>query len=62
MNNKIKYDVGGKSIQDIMNITKGDFLSFDISSQRKIVGRLVSASNKRARRVLNSGREITLKS
>lgn len=62
MNDKIKYDVGGKSIQDIMNITKGDFLSFDISSQRKIVGRLVSASNKRARRVLASGREITLKS
>ena len=62
MNDKIKYDVGGKSIQDIMNITKGDFLSFDISSQRKIVGRLVSASNKRARRVLNSGREITLNS
>ena len=62
MNDKIKYDVGGKSIQDIMNITKGDFLSFDISSQRKIVGRLVSASNKRARRVLNSGRKITLKS
>lgn len=62
MNNKIKYDVGGKSIQDIMNITKGDFLSFDISSQRKIVGRLVSASNKRARRMLASGREITLKS
>lgn len=62
MNDKIKYDVGGKSIQDIMNITKGDFLSFDISSQRRIVGRLVSASNKRARRVLNSGREITLKS
>ena len=62
MNDKIKYDVGGKSIQDIMNITKGDFLSFDISSQRKIVGRLVSASNKRARRVLNSGREIKLNS
>ena len=62
MNDKIKYDVGGKSIQDIMNITKGDFLSFDISSQRKIVGRLVSASNKRARRVLASGRPITLSS
>ena len=62
MNDKIKYDVGGKSIQDIMNITKGDFLSFDISSQRKIVGRLVSASNKRARRMLASGREISLKS
>lgn len=62
MNDKIKYDVGGKSIQDIMNITKGDFLSFDISSQRKIVGRLVSASNKRARRMLASGRSITLSS
>lgn len=62
MNDKIKYDVGGKSIQDIMNITKGDFLSFDISSQRKIVGRLVSASNKRARRMLATGRSITLSS
>lgn len=41
--------VSGKSIQDIMNLDIGTFNQLKASDMKKVVGRLVSAGNKRLR-------------
>lgn len=56
------YQVEGKSIKELTNIPEGDFLSFSEKEQRSITTRLISAANKRIRRLINSGIDITLKS
>lgn len=47
--------VSGKSISDILNMDIGTFNKLDISDMRKVVGRLVSAGNKRIRNFEKSG-------
>ena len=55
----IKYKqpsiVSGKSITDILNMDIKDFNKLGLSDLRKVVGRLVSAVNKRIRRFMKSG-------
>ena len=41
--------VSGKSVKDIMAMTQKDLNSLSVSDMRKVVGRLVSAGNKRIR-------------
>lgn len=47
--------VSGKSISDILNMDIRDFNKLGLSDLRKVVGRLVSAVNKRVRRFIKSG-------
>ena len=47
--------VSGKSIQDIMNMDNKTFNSLNTSDMRKVVGRLVSAGNKRLRSFERAG-------
>lgn len=47
--------VSGKSISDILNMDIRDFNKLGLSDLRKVVGRLVSAVNKRVRRFMKSG-------
>lgn len=47
--------VSGKSVTDILNMDIRDFNKLGISDLRKVVGRLVSAVNKRIRRFMKSG-------
>ena len=55
----IKYKqpsiVSGKSVTDILNMDIRDFNKLGLSDLRKVVGRLVSAVNKRIRRFMNAG-------
>lgn len=55
----IKYKqpsiVSGKSVTDILNMDIRDFNKLGLSDLRKVVGRLVSAVNKRIRRFTKSG-------
>jgi hypothetical protein len=48
-------NVSGKSIQDIMNLTPQEVNSLGLADLRRVVGRVVSAANKRARRFLSKG-------
>ena len=43
------FTVGGKSVSDLLTLDPDDFVYMDESNVRKIVGRLVSAGNKRLR-------------
>jgi hypothetical protein len=43
------FSVTGKSVEDILSLNPDDFVYMDESDVRKIVGRLVSAGNKRLR-------------
>lgn len=47
--------VSGKSVTDIMNIDIGTFNKLSMSDMKKVVGRLVSAGNKRLRSFQKSG-------
>ena len=47
--------VSGKSISDILNMDIRDFNKLGLSDLRKVIGRLVSAVNKRVRRFMKSG-------
>ena len=47
--------VSGKSISDILNMDIREFNKLGLSDLRKVVGRLVSAVNKRVRRFMKSG-------
>lgn len=47
--------VSGMSVTDILNMDIRDFNKLGISDLRKVVGRLVSAVNKRIRRFMKSG-------
>lgn len=47
--------VSGKSVTDILNMDIRDFNKLGLSDLRKVVGRLVSAVNKRVRRFMNAG-------
>lgn len=49
------YNVSGKSIKDLMNITPHDINSMDKTSLARVVTRLSSAANKRARRMKQAG-------
>lgn len=49
------YDVKGKSIQDILNMDVKTFNNLTTPELRKVVGRLVSAGNKRLRRAEKAG-------
>ena len=49
------YDVKGKSIQDILNMDAKTFNNLTTPELRKVVGRLVSAGNKRLRRAEKAG-------
>lgn len=49
------FSVTGKSIKDILNIKSKTFNSLELSEMRKVVGRLVSAGNKRLRSFEKSG-------
>ena len=55
-------DVRGMSLKDVMNVPRGTFLELDASTQRVLASRLVSAANKRVRRLLKNGIDITLSS
>ena len=48
------YEVAGKSISDILSIDYNTFNILGLSDMRKVVGRLVSAGNKRIRRFENA--------
>lgn len=54
-NYKQPSNVSGKSIQDIMNMTPQEINSLGLGELRRVVGRVVSAANKRARRFLSKG-------
>lgn len=47
--------VSGKSVTDILNMDIREFNQLGLSDLRKVVGRLVSAVNKRIRRFMNAG-------
>lgn len=47
--------VSGKSVKDILDMDVAQFNSLTTKDMQKVVGRLVSAGNKRARRLLNNG-------
>lgn len=47
--------VSGMSVTDILNMDIRDFNKLGLSDLRKVVGRLVSAVNKRIRRFMNAG-------
>lgn len=47
--------VSGMSIQDILNMDADTFNKLDVSDMRKVVGRLVSAGNKRLRSFERAG-------
>lgn len=47
--------VSGKSVQDIINMDSTEFNNLNASDLRKVVGRLVSAGNKRLRRFEKAG-------
>lgn len=55
-------DVRGMSLKDVMNVPRGTFLELDRSTQRVLASRLVSAANKRVRRLLKNGIDVTLSS
>ena len=50
------------TLKDVMNIPRGSFLSLDERNRRVLVSRLVSAANKRVRRLVKAGIKITLSS
>lgn len=51
---KSTLNVGGLSVQDIMNIDYDTIVKMDEENIKKLASRLVSASNKRIRRLANS--------
>ena len=53
--------VSGKSVQDILNMDNATFNKLTASEMRKVVGRLVSAGNKRLRHVAKSGGAFSTK-
>lgn len=53
----MSFDVKGKSVSDILNMDYNDFISMNYSDMRKAVSRLVSAGNKRIRRLESRGLE-----
>lgn len=53
----MSFDVKGKSVNDILNMDYKDFISLNYSDMRKAVSRLVSAGNKRIRRLESKGLE-----
>lgn len=57
MKNRKMFTVAGKSIRDIMNIDSKTFNGLNLSEMRKVVGRLVSAGNKRLRAFDNAGED-----
>lgn len=53
----MSFNVKGKSVSDILNMDYNDFISMNYSDMRKAVSRLVSAGNKRIRRLESKGLE-----
>ena len=52
--------VSGMTIQDILNMDNKTFNSLNTSDMRKVVGRLVSAGNKRLRSFERAGESLSL--